>query len=102
VNARPTVTELALHQNRPNPFNPLTTISYSIPIAADAKRVTLSILDISGRLVKTLVDEEQRGGLHEARWDGSDAGGNLVSSGVYFYVLDVGGERRTRKLVLLK
>jgi hypothetical protein len=100
VTARPIETELALHPNRPNPFNPQTTISYSLP-AGDAE-VRVSIVDASGRLVRTLVNERQAEGVHEVRWEGKDSNNEAVASGVYFCVLDVGGERRIRKLVLLK
>lgn len=93
---------LALHQNHPNPFNPQTTILYDLPYGDASERVQLVILDVAGRVVRRLVDEPQSGGAHHADWEGKDDGGQAVSSGVYFYVLDVGGERRTRKLVLLK
>jgi flagellar hook assembly protein FlgD len=92
---------LSLGQNRPNPFNPQTTIPYVLPGGAST-RVRLSIVDIAGRLVRTLVNESQSGGPHEAAWNGKDDRGQSVSSGVYFYVLEAGGERRMKKLVLLK
>lgn len=95
-------THLALHQNYPNPFNPQTTISYELPAAARPERVRLRIVDVAGRVVRTLVNENQPGGSYRATWQGKDDRGESVSSGVYFYVLDAGGERRTRKLVLLK
>jgi hypothetical protein len=90
---------LVLHQNVPNPFNPQTAIRYDLPSAA---RVRLSIVDVSGRRIRTLVDEPQAAGTREALWNGRDDAGNAVSSGVYFYVLDVGKQCLTRKLVLLK
>ncbi len=90
---------LTLHQNVPNPFNPLTTIRYDLPAAA---RVRLSIIDVSGRRVRTLVSEQQTAGSRAAIWNGRDDSGNSVSSGVYFYVLDAGKQRLTRKLVLMK
>jgi hypothetical protein len=93
---------LTLGQNHPNPFNPQTVIPYDMPHSNQRERVRLWILDISGRVVTTLVDEEQSGGSHRVTWQGQDDRGEAVSSGVYFYVLDVGGERRTKKLVLLK
>ena len=93
---------LALMQNHPNPFNPRTTISYDLPYGTSSERVRLIILDVSGRVVRTLVNEDQSGGTYHVDWEGKDDGGNAVSSGVYVYLLDVGGERRTRKLVLLK
>ena len=90
---------LTLHQNAPNPFNPLTTIRYDLPANA---RVRLSIIDVAGRRVRTLVDEQQTAGSRSAIWNGRDDAGRAVASGVYFYVLDAGKERLTRKLVLLK
>ena len=102
VDVTPVASGLLLHQNHPNPFNPQTTIAYEFPNSGERVRVRMWILDISGRIVATLVDDEQSGGTHEVRWEGRDDRGQTVSSGVFFYVLDVGGERRTRKLVLLK
>ena len=90
---------LTLHQNQPNPFNPQTTIRYELP---DQAFVRLTIFDASGRRVRTLVSESQRVGSRSAIWNGRDDSNNAVSSGVYFYVLDAGKERLTRKLVLLK
>ncbi len=102
VGVHPTTSDLVLHQNQPNPFNPQTMIAYELPSSSNQKHVRLWILDISGRIVATLVDEEQSSGPHDVRWFGQDDRGEAVSSGVYFYVLDVDGARRTRKLVLLK
>jgi flagellar hook assembly protein FlgD len=62
----------------------------------------LFILDVSGGIVRRLVNESQAGGAHTALWNGDDDRGTPVSSGVYFYVLDVEGRRLTKKLVLLK
>jgi hypothetical protein len=93
---------LALLQNHPNPFNPQTTISYDLPLADASQPVRLSILDVGGRVVRTLVNEEQRGGSYRVVWEGRDDRGDAVSSGVYIALLDVSGERRTRKMVLLK
>ncbi|MDH4337488.1 MAG: T9SS type A sorting domain-containing protein [Candidatus Krumholzibacteria bacterium] len=94
--------ELALGQNHPNPFNPTTVIPYTLPGGTSTTRVRLLVMDVSGKLVRTLVDEPQTGGVHEAIWDGRDDRAGPVSSGVYFYVLDADGKRQTRKLVLLK
>jgi flagellar hook assembly protein FlgD len=94
--------ELALHQNHPNPFNPQTTIRYDLPGGAGPARVRLLIVDTTGRRVRTLVDEMQSGGTRSVTWNGRDDAGQTASSGVYFYVLDVGKDRLTRKLVLLK
>ena len=91
--------ELALHQNTPNPFNPSTTISFTLPERA---RVTLTVYDVQGRLVRTLVDEMAGEGYQERIWDGKDASGNPVGSGVYFYRLTAGDKTLTKKMVLLK
>ncbi len=93
---------LALHPNVPNPFNPRTTISYDVPDAGRALRVQLWIVDIAGRTVRTLVDENQIGGSRQVIWNGTNDHDEVVASGVYFYVLDADGARLTRKLVLLK
>ncbi len=89
-----------LHQNTPNPFNPTTVIQYDMPPAGGA--VKLDVFDVSGRLVKTLVDGFVEGGTQFANWDGRDARGAAVASGVYFYRLRASGFSETRKMVLLK
>jgi hypothetical protein len=90
---------LGLSQNYPNPFNPTTTISFTLP---ESSKVTLSIYDVEGRLVKTLLDETVGEGYQERIWDGKDAGGNHAGSGVYFYRLTAGAKTLTKKMVLLK
>jgi flagellar hook assembly protein FlgD len=93
---------LALGPNHPNPFNPQTTIPYFVPAGTSPVRVRLVIYDTSGRSVRTLVDETQSGGARDVVWRGDDETGATVSSGIYFCVLQVGNERRTQKLVMLK
>ena len=89
-----------LFQNRPNPFNPSTTIRYSL---ANNSFVQLSIYDVAGRLVRTLVNEEsQQAGPHNVEWDSRDNSGRLVASGVYFYRLQTSGFTQTRKMILLR
>jgi hypothetical protein len=90
---------LALHQNHPNPFNPSTTISFTLPERA---RVTLAMYDVKGTLVRRLVDETVGDGYQERIWDGKDANGSQVGSGVYFYRLTAGDKTLTKKMVLLK
>jgi hypothetical protein len=90
---------LALYQNHPNPFNPTTIISFTLPERA---RVTLAIYDVAGKLVKTLVDHRVVEGYREETWDGKDANGNPASSGVYFYRLTTGDRTLTKKMVLVK
>jgi hypothetical protein len=91
---------LALAQNYPNPFNPVTRIAFSVPDAAG--RVTLDVHDVSGRLVKTLVDEEMPAGPALAVWDGTDSDGARLPSGVYFARLSAGEASTFRKMTLLK
>ncbi|MCZ6767337.1 MAG: T9SS type A sorting domain-containing protein [bacterium] len=89
-----------LYQNTPNPFNPTTVIQYDMPPAGGA--VKLEVFDVFGRLVNTLVDGFVDGGPQFANWDGRDARGATVASGVYFYRLRASGFSETRKMVLLK
>ncbi len=91
--------QFELAQNYPNPFNPSTTISFSVARSSD---VTLSIFDVRGSLVSTLVRGRREPGVHRIGWDGTDNRGTRVASGVYFYRLDAGSFRATRKMVLLK
>ena len=85
----------------PNPFNPTTTIEYSIVQPA---HVTLEIYNAAGQLVRRLVDEARlpRAGGYTATWNGTDANGSVVGSGVYFCRLEAGNQAATKKLVLLK
>jgi hypothetical protein len=85
--------------NRPNPFSSRTTIQYAVPAKAD---VSLKVYDVSGRLVRTLVEERVDAGLHAAVWDGTDESGSLVSNGVYFYRLLSPDGVRTNKLNLIR
>jgi FtsP/CotA-like multicopper oxidase with cupredoxin domain len=92
--------ELALHGARPNPFNPRTRIDYELPRRA---RVRLSVFDVSGRLIATLVAATCAAGPGSVDWDGRDLHGRSVGSGIYLYRLDVEGEPwLSRKMVLLK
>jgi hypothetical protein len=89
-----------LEQNYPNPFNPQTTIAFSIEARG---RVTIAIYDVTGARVKTLLDETRAAGSYtDVRWDGTDAAGSPVASGVYFYRLEAGRFAQTHKMVLLK
>jgi hypothetical protein len=91
--------ELALLQNYPNPFNPSTMIEYRLPEKA---QVRIEIYDTAGRRVACVMDGEQGAGPHSVMWDGKDATGRAVSSGVYFYRLTAGRKTISRKMVLLK
>jgi len=88
-----------LHQNYPNPFNPSTTIAYSIPERA---AVRASVYDMTGQLVQLLVDEEQAPGRHAVLWDGTNASGASVGSGVYVCQLQIGGVRQSVKMMLMR
>ena len=90
----------ALHQNIPNPFNPVTTINYEV--AAGGADVTLAVYDVAGRLVRMLLDEHQAAGSHDVVWDGRDDAGTAVSSGVYFYRMSSGAFTDSKRMVLLK
>lgn len=95
-----------LSQNYPNPFNPLTLIPFTVHSSQFTVHgpipTTLKIYNIRGQLVRTLVDENLRPGKHKAKWDGKDNSNNEVSSGIYFYQLKIGEEKKTRKMVLVK
>ena len=90
---------LALEQNFPNPFNPSTTINFSLP---GVTPVDLRVYDALGRHIVTLVDESLAGGRHEAAWNGTNTAGEPVTSGVYFYRLRAGERLLTRRMLLLK
>jgi hypothetical protein len=89
----------ALHQNHPNPFNPSTRIAFSLD--ADGP-VYLRIFDVSGRLVRVLIDRAMKAGNYTEEWDGQDGRGRRVATGVYFFQLQSGSRTLTRKGVLLK
>jgi hypothetical protein len=86
-------------RNCPNPFNPVTTISFTLPASS---LVNLSVYDVSGRLVSTLVDRTLNEGTHDLTWDGKGANGAQVASGIYFYRLRTDREILTRKMILLR
>jgi hypothetical protein len=87
-------TEWVLHQNYPNPFNPSTTIRYEMPRAS---HVTLTVHDVLGREVATLVNGVQEPGYKSVEWDARS-----MSSGVYFYRIRAGEFLQTKKLLLLR
>ena len=85
--------------NYPNPFNPTTTISFSIPEAANT---TIEIYNIRGQKVKTLLNAHLDADQHEVTWQGTDDNGKNVTSGIYFYKLNSGRYTATKKMILLK
>lgn len=94
-----TPAEFALAANYPNPFNPSTTIAYSLDNTQD---VTVDVCDLLGHTIKTLVSGVQTAGVHTIQWDATDDSGQRVSSGVYLYRLTAGDRVETRKMMLLK
>ncbi len=88
-----------LRQNSPNPFNPMTTISFDLPKTSQVK---LRIYDTRGRLVRTLIDETLSAGMRDAVWNGADDSGARVHSGIYYYLIEADDYRATRKMTLLK
>jgi len=93
-------TSYDLSQNFPNPFNPSTSITFMVPTK---DHVRLSVYNLLGQEVKVLVDKELPAGTYSARWEGTDAQGNRLVSGVYFYrMVTKSGYTATRKMILLK
>lgn len=88
-----------LHQNYPNPFNPTTTIQYHLN---NSGQVKLEIFDVTGRKIKTLINEYKSAGNYKTTWNGISDIGNIVSSGVYFYRLQAGNLAETKRMILLK
>ena len=97
----------SLSQNYPNPFSQMTDIRYQIPVSS---YTTLNIYDLSGRVVRTLVDEKQEPGYYKVSWDVRGVSGERLANGVYFYRLKACPEHgrgtevfiRTKKLVVLR
>jgi len=88
-----------LSANYPNPFNPVTTMSFELPEQMDASLVIFNVL---GQKVKTLLNGPQNKGVHKVLWNGTDDKGRFLSSGVYFYQLKTANFERTMKMMLLK
>ncbi|HPV15390.1 MAG TPA: T9SS type A sorting domain-containing protein, partial [Candidatus Cloacimonadota bacterium] len=89
----------ALNGNYPNPFNPETTISYSLK---ETGRVKLEVYNIKGQLVKTLVDEEQTTGHYKLVFNAKDNKGRAIASGVYMLKMVAPGYRKTIKMILMQ
>ncbi|MCK4406494.1 MAG: T9SS type A sorting domain-containing protein, partial [Bacteroidales bacterium] len=89
----------ALNQNYPNPFNPETTISFLIP---KISKVEISIYNIKGQKIKTLVNKNLQRGHHEILWNGKNENGEPVSSGIYFYKMETDNFSEIKKAILLK
>ena len=83
----------------PNPFNPVTTLRYQLP---EANMVTVTIYDMAGKEVKTLIHQQQTAGVHGIQWNGTNNLGNTVSAGIYLYQVQSGVYNQTNKMILLK
>lgn len=91
--------KIGVRQNFPNPFNPLTQIRYSIPTS---QNVTITLYNILGQKIKTLLSQKQTAGEHMVIWDARDDSGQPVSSGIYFYQLRAGDFTETKKMMLMR
>ena len=95
----PLLINFELKQNFPNPFNPSTTVQYSLP---KEQNVKLTVYDLLGNRVAVLVNEPQSAGVHEVTWSGSDEKGKKASSGTYLLTIEAGSDVQSRKMILLK
>ena len=86
-------------ENYPNPFNPFTTIKYQLP---NPSEVTLTVYNVIGQVIRTLVDEKQMAGYYSIQWDGKDETGQTVASGVYLYCLKTKDFVKSLKTILLR
>ena len=103
VTDTPAQTAIRLLPNAPNPFNPSTLITFDLPAdRTGPTQVSLRIFDLTGRLVRVLMEETVNADRHTVRWDGRNDRGNGVSSGVYVYRLAAGGQMQSRTMTLVK
>ena len=93
------ISNIMIYNNYPNPFNPITNISYDL---FEATNVTIFIHNMMGKVVKTLVNEEQEKGRKIVEWDATNNDGNKVSSGMYFYNMQTSEFSQTKKMLFLK
>jgi len=90
---------LTLYQNQPNPFNPSTSIRFYLP---ERGRASIEVYGATGKRIATLAEGVMEKGIHSVGWNGRDAKGHPVASGVYFYLLRSGKETATKKMVLMR
>jgi hypothetical protein len=88
-----------LHSAYPNPFNPVTTLRYDLPEDA---LVNITIYDMMGRQVKTLINDQQTAGYRSLQWNAANDAGSPVSAGLYLYTIEAGEFRQAKKMILLK
>jgi hypothetical protein len=91
--------QYALHQNYPNPFNPVTTVRYDLP---ESDLVTITIYDMLGKEITTIVNEVQDAGYKSIFWNATNDYGQSVSAGIYLYQIKTTGFVQTKKMILLK
>ena len=89
----------SLHQNYPNPFNPLTSIKYDLP---NISMVNISVYNMMGRKVKTLVNGIQNPGFKTVQWNAKNELNSPVSAGLYIYTIKADGFKETKRMILLK
>ncbi len=89
----------SLNQNYPNPFNPSTEIAFALP---QSGHVSLTVYNVLGQSVKTLIDGTLEAGTHQVTWDGTDSHGSVTASGIYFYRIQADNFVATKKMTLLK
>jgi len=88
-----------LQGNYPNPFNPTTTIAYQM---SKSEPVTITVYNLKGQKVRTLVNEVKTAGNHTVVWNGMDQNGKSVASGIYYYKLSTNNHTEVRKAILMK
>jgi hypothetical protein len=98
-NAGSLPSDFTLHPNRPNPFNPTTSIAYDVPVAS---QVRIEVFNVLGQRITTLVDEHKAPGRYETLWNGTDESGSRVSSGIYLYSMQAGNFIQSKKMLLMK
>ena len=91
--------EFKVSSNYPNPFNPITSISYDL---AQNGIISLTIFDLNGKIIKNLVNEFQNAGNHLLTWNGVNFAGEVVSAGLYLCVLQVEDSKQTKKMSFIK
>jgi hypothetical protein len=91
--------EFTLYQNYPNPFNPITVIQYALPRDCE---VEITLYNVSGQKIKTLVKRKEKAGYREVRWDGKNDEGEQVASGIYLYTIKAGEFTQSKKMLIIK
>jgi hypothetical protein len=93
------IKRFALYQNHPNPFKDLTKIAFALPKEC---KVSLSVYNVTGRKVRTLINDKMKPGDYSLKWDGKDNQNRKLSNGIYFYRLQTENFKDTKKTILLK